>query len=706
MTRKPTRQVKRFKMTRREWLQALQVAGVAGAGVGLGVLGAEDAAASQATGVCRLCVMRCELSAQVVADRLVRVDGKPGSNHGGFACMHALALPQIVHAKERLRRPLVKRGESFQEVTWDEALRFVAARMQQIKSTYGARAVGVQTGWPFVRHRLVGVLQRFCQAFGTPNLATVASLCEASGRMGKALTCGSKYWADVNNARTLVVWGGNPPISAPPYRQLVTSMATRGRNLVVIDPIRTELADRAQLFLQPRPGSDAALALGMMRVLVDEGLYDADFVRDFTLGFDDLRHHLTEYDTARVEEITSVPADKIRAAARLMAERTPTCVWDGLGLEHHENGVQAMRAVACLQALCGQLDGKGNSVLYTRADKDFWERPLPALYRLHTPEPVPPPAPDKPIGHDDHPLYTVFNRQAQATRFADAILDDRPYPLRGLILVGSNALYTAAGGRRLRQAVQKLDLLVSIDPVLCRSAEFADVVLPATTFAEPGMVPRQHEARTEYEIVAGLAAKLGLARYFPWPDIDTMMRAKSSRYMRNPEVELTPDASYAPERGAAPRFPSPSGKVEFFSSTMQRYGYDPLPTWHPPTERLSQEFPFRLVTGPRTAPYINSQFRHITSLRQKLPEPVAVVHPETARTAGAANGERVVIRSPHGSIEIKLTLSDRVHPEIVVLPAGWSDPAINDLIDDRLRDPVSGFPAFRSGVCAIERVGD
>jgi len=667
--------------------------------------------------MCRLCVMRCGVRATVEGDRLVKVEGAPGSAMGGFICMHGQALPQIVHASERLRAPLRRRGSEFEEVSWEEALEEIAARLKAVAVRHGARAVAVQTGWPFVRHPMVGVLQRFCQAFGTPNLATVASVCEASGRMGKALTCGSKYWADVNRSRTLFVWGANPSISAPPYARLVEAMGRPGRGLVVIDPVRTPLAERAGLFLQVRPGTDAALALGMMRVIVQEGWFDRGYVARYTVGFEALSAHLEAWDLARTSEVTSVPGAQIREAARQMAQAGPVSVWDGLGLEHHENGVQAVRAVACLQALCGWLDVPGGGVLFSKAGAGFDGEVLPALYRMQTPEPVPPPVEEAPIGHAAHPLYTVFNRQAQGACFARAILEDAPYPLRALVLVGSNALITSPGASRLRAAADKLELLVVVDPVLSASGELADFVLPAASFVEGAappegveavgrspMIPPLYGSRTEYAIFAGLAAQLGLGRYFPWESHEGMAAAAWVPFMRDASLELRPSRPES-ERGGAPRFPSSSGRIEFSSGLLGARGYDALPTWRAASAAPDGEFPLRLVTGSRTLSYINSQFHHVDGVARRGPRPIARMHPEAAQAAGVVDGGRVMIRSPHGSVEMVVEVTEAVHPEVVVVPAGWASANANALIPDGVRDPISGFPAFRSGVCAVSPSG-
>jgi anaerobic selenocysteine-containing dehydrogenase len=208
-------------------------------------------------------------------DRVVRVEGDPASTYTrGFVCLHGLAIRELVHSSARLRRPLKRVGDSFEEVSWERAFEEIAARLSAIKEDVGPEAVAVQTGWPLVAHPILGFVHRFCHAFGTPNLATVASLCESALRIGQALTTGSKCRADVSRSRTLVLWGANPTVSAPLWARTIASTIRPGRSLIVIDPVRTDLASRATLHLQIRPGTDGALALGLMHVIVREGLFD------------------------------------------------------------------------------------------------------------------------------------------------------------------------------------------------------------------------------------------------------------------------------------------------------------------------------------------------------------------------------------------------------------------------------------------------
>lgn len=697
-----------IRITRRDVLKLAQVGGVAAAAGGIALLGRDAQAERTTRGICRICTMHCGVIAHVKGERLVRIDGDPRSPTAGFLCQHGQALREIVHSEERLRAPLKRDGRAMREITWEQALSEIAERLLAVKRRHGARALALQTGWPFVRHPIVWILHRFARAFGSPNVATVASLCEAVGRMGKALTVGSNIRADAQRARTLVVWGANPPTSSPPFAHVIGAAATGRRNLIVIDPHRSESARFADIHLAPRPGTDGALALGFLHVIVREQLHDAAFVESDTVGMAELTDLVAEYPPERVASITGVTEGEVERVARMIARQGPTAIWDGLGVEHHANGLQTVRAIACLEAICGHLDVRGGGTLLDRSDASADDDLLPALYRMATPEPVPPDIDEAPIGGASYPIFEVYNRQAQANLFAKAILEDDPYPLRALFLLGANPLVTSPGAKRLRRAYGKLDLLVTVDPFLTESGEASDYVLPAATFAEAAgvgtdervmpepLVPPIEGAWPDWKVLFELARAAGLGRYFPWPTLKEALEAPRRRFMPSPEREVRRDA------GAPRKYGTPSGKIELRSEVLARFGHDPLPRWTPPRHAPTPEHPHVLVSGPRTRAYINSQFRKIPSIAARMPEPYVEVPPAIAEPLGLRDGDWVAVISPHGRVELAARVTDRVHPETVVLPNGWPQANANLLVDGDDLDPISGFPAFRSAICRLE----
>ncbi|MBX7116871.1 MAG: molybdopterin-dependent oxidoreductase [Myxococcaceae bacterium] len=707
--REPTRWIKR-RWTRRDLMATAPLAAAASVGGAL-LWGPGQAQAEVKTkGICRFCLLHCGIVATSRGKQLLRIDGDRTARSRGFLCLHGQALREMVHSRERLVAPLVRRGDTFHEVSWADALGVVAEKLQDVKQRFGARAFAVQTGWPLVRHPLVQWLHRLCQAFGTPNLATVSSLCEASLRMGQALTVGSKYSPHLRRTGTCVLWGADPVRSAPALAPWLATKAEQGQ-LIVIDPVKSPFAAYRPEHVSIRPGTDGALALGLIHQVIESGQYNRAFVAENTVGFEALAKSAADYSPERVEAVTSVPRQQQQRLVKRFVTEGPLGIWQGLGVEHHENGVQTVRAISSLEALCGRFDApEADEALLSRPSPHFADEPLPALYRLSTPLPLPPRVEEAPLGAERYPLFQMYNREAQGTLLADAVLDDTPYPVRALMLVASNWFVTGPGTQRLSQVADKLELLVVVDPFLTPSAQRADVVLPAATFAEaptvdsagqevtPALVAPQHEAWPDWKIVFELGRALGLGQYFPWGSLAEAMQA--------PRVPFMEDAALQPKPALAsrPRFGTPTGKVEFSSALLEASGAAAVPTWSPPTETPSTEFPLYLVTGPRTQAYINSQFHRIPTVEAKAREPEVLLHGAAATKASVANGELVDVVSPHGRVRMRLRVTDEVQAETAVMPAGWAEANPNLLIHPDRRDPVSGFPAFRSGVCRIEKV--
>jgi anaerobic selenocysteine-containing dehydrogenase len=656
--------------------------------------------------------MHCGLVATVGEGRITRIEGDLDANTRGFICHHGYALRELVHSPLRVKQPLMRRSGELVPVSWGDALDLIAERLLRIREQHGPESLVLQTGWPFVRHPIIGLLHRFCEAFGTPNLVTVASLCEASERMGQALTIGSKARPDLPRCRSLTVWGANPPRSAPLFEQVVMAKAQTG-NLVVVDPMKTALARAATLHLQVRPGSDGALALGMISVLIEERLYSETFVAEHTLGFEELAVLAREYPLDRVEALTSVPRSLVVQAVRRMAADGPTAFWSGLGVEHHRCGVQTVRAITSLEALLGHVDEPGGAVLLTPVGPRFAEEMLPALYRLRTPEPVPPPVKAKPVGYDEIPLFEVYNREAQGNLLARAIEEGRPYPIQALVMLASNPFVTGPGAPHLRRAAEKLALRVSIDPFLSGSGKLSDFVLPAATFMESptvrgengdvergGVVALQHGAWPDWKILVELARRMGMGAYFPWDHLADALAAPAVPFKADPAHQPRPSLP----AGAKARFPTPSGKIEFASALLRMAGQDPLPRWEPPEETPSEAFPLWLVTGPRGRAFINSQLHHLPSLEAKQLRPEIQLHPAAAAKAGVADGQKVNVVSPHGQLTLWARVREEVHPEAAVMPANFEDANANQLTTEAGCDPISGFPVFRSGVCRVEAV--
>lgn len=703
MTRTPTR---RLRLTRRDALKWVPVGGAVAAGLGLGISHFLRPKEAQAAGECRICTMHCGFVATTLGDTVIKVEGDQKSNTRGFLCEHGKAIPELIHTDQRLRRPLKKEGDQFVEIGWDQALEEIGQRLLAVKEKFGPEALVVQTGWPFVRHPMIHLLHRFCRAFGTPNLATVASLCEASGRMGRSLVYGTNYSVDMRRVRSLLVWGSNPPRTAPPWAYLLTNVKKRGK-LVVIDVVKTEIADKADVFVRVRPGTDAAFALGMIRHIVKEKLHDALFVAEQTLGFAELVELAEPWTPEKVAEATGCLPGQVVEVAEIFAKRGPSGIWDGLGIEHHRAGVDTVRLVSSLVAICNY---GGVQTFHDKPAPGAAGEVLPLVLGIEQAQPVPKAPAKMPIGYEEYPVFCAVHRQAQASLLPRAVLEDRPYPVRAMIHFGCNPAVTTPDSTRLREAYDKLELLVSVDPFLSESGELADYVLPAATFAEQPMlrwgkeqqgaiVEPQHEARPDAEILFGLAQRVGLGAYFPWT---TLVQAFAGP--RQVVVDDWLKEKMAPtEMARGGNFPTASGKVELASVVLPRFGLPAVPKVELP-DPPTAEYPLRLVTGPRQRAYVNSQFHQLPSITRLLPEPEALIHPEAASALGLKSGVQVAVVTENGRSVFRAKLTDQVDPTVVVVPNGWKGEAnANRLTSTEGLDPISGFPRLRGLTCRIEK---
>jgi anaerobic selenocysteine-containing dehydrogenase len=705
MTRTPTR---KLRLTRRDLLRWVPVGGAAAAAAGLGAAHFLRPVEAQAAGECRICTMHCGFIATTLGDTVVKVEGDQNSNTRGFLCEHGKAIPELIHTDQRLKRPLKREGDAFVEIGWDQALREIGERLLAVKEKFGPEALVVQTGWPFVRHPMIHLLHRFCRAFGTPNLATVASLCEASGRMGRSLVYGTNYSVDMRKVRTLLVWGSNPPRTAPPWAYLLTNVKKRGK-LVVIDVVKTEIAEKANLFVRVRPGTDSAFALGMIRHILANNLHAQEFVATQVLGLEELRALAEEWTPERVAEVTGCAKDQVVEVAELFAKRGPSGIWDGLGIEHHRAGVDTVRLVSSLVALCNY---GGAQTFHDKPAAGATGEVLPLVLGIEQQQPVPPPPQKMPIGYEEYPVFCAVHRQAQASLLPRAVLEDRPYPIRAMIHFGCNPAVTTPDSGRLRAAYDKLELLVSVDPFLSESGELADYVLPAATFVEqpmlrwgkeqhPAIVEPQGQARPDAEILFGLASQVGLREYFPWQNLIEAFEAPRTVVL---DDWLKEKMAPLPEaRGG--NFPTASGKVELASVVLPRFGLPAVPKVELPDEKTA-EYPLQLVTGPRQRAYVNSQFHQLPSMARLLPEAEALIHPERGRSLGLIEGAKVVVVTETGRSVYRAKLTEAVDPEVVVVPNGWPGEAnANRLTSTEGLDPISGFPRLRGLVCRLEPGG-
>ena len=680
--------------------------------------------------VCRLCSSCCPIEAEVENNRLVGARRKSFLDPDKrLACAKLAAAPEIVYSPARLTRPLIRKedGSGFREAGWDEALDRVTHRLLHHRQTSGAESIAWLRGMAADWGAPWDYPNRLLHAFGSPNTIGNGSICFVARDFAHTYTYGAMAFPEAKNAHCIIVWGKNDGNTALGAAEGIQWAQEHGAKLIVIDPVQTALARKADLWLQIKPGFDGLLAMAMINEIIRQNLYDAEFVARYTVGFEELRQVAARYPAETVAEQIWLPADQIREVARLYATIKPAAIVDGNGLDMHREVFDTTRAVAMLRALTGNLDQPGGDVL---------PQPIPAR-NIQLRERLP--ADAVPITRD-YPLFNTFSatwgNQVQGC-VVDAILEEKPYPLKMVVVQSGNPLVTMADSSRTRAAFAKLETLVAIDLFLTETAKLAEVVLPAASCFEKTQLNRASirnnpiilqnaviapvgESWPDWKIVFELGRRLGYGEDFPWQTaeeaIDYQLQPAGvtvADLRANGKTGLRIEALRYQKYRDQP-FKTPSGKVEFFSSRLAEAGFAGVPFaggfGDDPISFAdrSGDYPTLGISGSRDIRFTNSQFRTIPSLRKAGAGCVVDIHPDDALRQGFVEGDRVRIETPKGAIEMAARISTTVRPGTVRLAWGWGDhdprANLNTLTEDDKRGPVSGTSTSRSFMCRLSKV--
>lgn len=690
-----------------------------------------------------MCHGGCGVLVHVKDGKIIKIEGDPESPLSrGTMCVKCLASLEHVYNPYRIKYPMKRIGErgegKWQRISWDEALNSIASKLKEIREKYGPESIAIGQGTG--RHHYFFVV-RFANALGTPNWCEPGlAQCFLPRVTVSLITYGDffvcDYYGDIS-PKCLLVWGHNPLVTGPDGEIAVLVRRCLGKNpkLIVVDPRRTEMAEKADLWLQIRPGTDCALALSMLNVIINENIYDKEFVEKWTVGFDRLCEHVKQYTPEWAEKVTWIPAEKIREAARMYALTKPACIEWGVALEHTPNCIQTLRAIALLPAVTGNIDIPGGNIFGMHI-----VRPFPFLY-----DKLPAEMWEKRLGSDKFKLLCgreAVLPSAHASTLFKAMRTGNPYPIKAFLVFGNNALVTYANSKEVYEALMNLELLVVTDIYMTPTAEIADFVLPAATWlevdeivafpylAENVVLVQQkivgvEEAKPDEWILIELARRLNLPHgtesleevlnYQLEPLGITFEELKKRGYVSVPIKYRKYE-----EKG----FNTPSGKVELYSSILEKLGYDPLPHYKEPPEspvstpELAREYPLILITGGRTPCFFHSEGRQIPSLRKLHPDPIVEIHPETAKELGIKDDDWVLIETPRGRIKQRAKLTDGIHPKVVHVEHGWWFPEkpapdhgvwesnANLLTNNGPPyDPAMGTYQLRALLCRISKLG-
>ena len=735
---------------------------------------------------CTFCPLYCGVLVHVEDGRIVKVEGNPEHpTSQGFICeRNHLAINWLYHP-DQLMHPLKRTGDrgegKWQRVTWDEAMDEIASKLKGIREKHGPEALGAFEGtargneyWPRAR---------FFSLFGSPhNVFAPGVVCDCCKMVMSRAVAGDIFSvsADYERANCTVLWGNN---FAESFHKVWATMTKqkreRGAKLISIDPRRTKSAEAADIHLQLRPGTDGALAMGWLNVIINEELYDRDFVERWTVGFDKLKERVQEYPVERVAEITRLTPEDIIESARMYATVKPACIPNGVSSDHLGlNGMRVEQARVILRAITGNIDILGGELLLRPGEKinggAFITGSQLGLLEKLTPEQR-----RKQLGYDVARLISLRGYEvsagpiervygvpapydvqigAHSAMLWPTILSGKPYPIKAIIGWGSNPMQWGPNLKLVHEALKSpnLELLVVQEFFMTPTAQLADYVFPAASWMERILctnfmdfcsilyggerpIAPLGERKDIYEFWRALALKMGQEEYWPWPTLEEVSEYRlkpmgiTFKELVDKMVLLPPSMFNIKEKGGLlvkhqyeeTGFPTLSGKVELYSSALEKLGYDPLPHYEEPPEspvrtpEVAKEYPLILTTGGRFSPMYHSEFRQWgIGSREKHPDPLMDIHPETAQELGINDGDWAYIETRRGRIKQRARINPGILRDVVNTEAGWwfpeqpaMEPSLGGVWESNANvltlgdidccDPLTGGWANRALLCKV-----
>ncbi len=692
---------------------------------------------------CELCFWGCGMLAHVKDGRVTKVTGNPAHPLSrGMLCPRGAGATGLLYDPDRLRRPMVrrqKRGDDvFEEVSWDAALNEVAEKLQGVKARHGAEALALFT------HGSGGTwFKQLMKAWGSPNVGAPSyAQCrgprEAAFQLTFGTALGSPEPIDLANARCITLIGSH--LGENMHNTQVQELAEaigRGADLVVVDPRFSVAAGKARHWLPIKPGTDIALLLAWIHVILGEGREDAAYLAEYATGLAELKAHVADKTPAWAEAITGVPAGKIVDTARLIASARPaSLIHPGRHTVWYGDDTQRERAMAILAAILGSWGRRGGYVKQDKFPLAGYPHvgPAPAMTR---------PKADRPKGVR-YPLAAevLAGGLCDATRPGQSM-----YDLKAWLVYGCNLVQAMPNRPQLLDAIQQLELLVAVDVLPAEICGWADVVLPEATFLERDddawngpwrrpfiavrqeVVPPAHDTKPGWWIARALAGKLGLEEHFPWTSAREFVQARLAAKGQSWEefsrtgVLLGEEIPTCEEEGAELGFDTESGKIELFSKELEELEFEPLPVFHPPEEPPPGSF--RLLSG-RSPLHTFGRTTNNRLLAQPFPENEVWLNADAARALPGfaarplVDGERVTLVNQDGvrSTPVKVKLTQRIRQDCVYMVHGWGQTArrlryahgrgaSDSLLTTRYKvDPIMGGTGMNVNFVRVERAGE
>ena len=677
---------------------------------------------------------QCGVLVEVKGGEVMRIAAdKDDPMSQGSVCPKAMASVQILYHPDRVQYPMLRDGPrgsgKWKRVSWDGALDLIASKLNGIKRESGPEAVVMARGTN--RGSWIRLFNRFANAFGTPNWTeSGGAQCFTPRSLAQNLTFGgiALEWPDPPSSSCVVVWGANPTSSWAPKSKKLMEAKGRGAKLIVVDPVQGALGSKADIWLPVRPGTDVALAMGMINAIIAEGLYDEDYVRKHCTGFEELKERVRGFTPEKASEITWVPRERILEAARTYARSKPAAIMISATFDETIDPLQLGRSVSILASITGNVDVAGGNIFPETAGQVYIDTNDFILV-----EDLPKELDEKRLGAQEYPLLSRYLKvnfpMAHYPTVLKAILTGKPYPVRAMFVMGGNPALSIANSRMAVEALKSVEFLAVADLFLSKTAELADVVLPAASWLEQDGLADTAQATYGPLRVRRKVATVGEARSDTWMMIE-LARRMGLRHFWGSEREyldyiLSPLGitfeqlsssggviDHVPHVGSRLRdgFNTPSGKIELYSKWLEEKGYDPLPFYTEPHESpysrpdLARDYPFVMTTGRRVSTYFHTAQRNIPALRDVNPDPLVEVNSRTARSLGISDGDWVTVETPYGRMRSRAKLTEGIHPKVIGVQHGWDGDADDNLLtDNRVCAVGVGTTPLRGLLCNIRR---
>lgn len=687
---------------------------------------------------CGMCQGGCRVKVTVEDGKIRRVEADQESSQGRV-CARGVLTPEILYAKERISHPLIRIGEKgegkFRKATWDEALDYAAGLLEKTRENYGARALASYQGRGVLGMPIARIFSGksepcFMKRLGSPNDFNASSICNMASSMVTPLTTSGlntrQMTQDIEHSEYIFIWGKNPMTDCGPrgeYRR-IQKAKKRGAKIVVIDPRKTGMGELADLWIPVIPGADGALALAMLKLIIEQERYDKVFVKEYTRGFEIFRKYVDSLEWNDLSRFCGISIEQMKALTELFCSTEKISLISYTGLEYQLSAIQNSRAIFTLWAITGKLDVEGGIYLNGQNLPTF------LLYDL--------PKENQPIGMKDFPMFYKFMEGGQFCRFPEAVLNDDPYPVRALLLAGGSPVLTFPDSGKWREVYRRLDCLIVSDRYMTEDARFADVVFPASTMFEtwslttredgrqmlqPPAVEPFGECRDDVLIFSALAKRLGIGEDYPEneEELKTWLLGGVAPYASDWKgSDLQKERVYRKyEKGLLRKdgkqgFPTPSGKFEICSVYLEENGFTPYPEYQDMRsipELDSLEYPFTMTTGARSMHRMGVFGANLPGIAKLEPYPYMDLSVEDADTLGLKDGEWAKVTTPFGSGRFKVRICEIARRCIHIphgggseyMPEAWKFGNVNELTSLAYNDPITGFVTMKSVPCRVEK---